>query len=55
MSRIAALLGGRFNIELQAYKSSFAQLRQQRHKQPFVTLWGHWLSMAEQKGTTVAV
>ena len=43
MSRIAALLGVRFDIEFQAYKSSFAQLRQQRHKQPFVTLWGHWL------------
>ena len=43
MRRIAALLGGSFNTEVQAYKASFAQLRQQLHDQPSVTLWGHWL------------
>lgn len=41
--RIAVLLRERFNIELQAHKPSFSQLRRDLHDQSFIALWGHWL------------
>lgn len=43
--RIAVLLRKRFNLELQANKASFAQLRRNLHKKSFIELWGRWLAL----------
>lgn len=44
--RIAAVLRERFNLELQAHKASFAQLRQDLRKRSFISLWGARLALS---------
>jgi hypothetical protein len=43
MLRLAVVLRDHFNLELQAHKPFFAQLRQGLRKRSFITLWGQRL------------
>lgn len=43
--RIAVLLRDQFNLELQAHKLAFADLRKQLHQQSFIALWGKCVAL----------
>jgi hypothetical protein len=43
--RVAVLLRNRFNLELQAHKTSFASLRKELRTKSFIALWGQRLAL----------
>jgi hypothetical protein len=51
--RVAALLRERFNLELQAYKASFARLRNELRTKSFIALWGQRLALSPDGAWTL--
>jgi len=51
--RIAVLLRERFNLELQAHKASFKQLRQDLGNRSFISLWGAKLVLSSDGWTLI--
>jgi hypothetical protein len=51
--RVAVLLRDRFQLELQAHKTSFARLKSELRTRSFVTLWGHSLALSPNGGWTL--
>lgn len=45
MLRVAVLLRDQFNLELQAHKTAFAELRKLLRSQSFIALWGKRLAL----------
>lgn len=46
--RVAALLRGRFGVELQFHKENFARLRRELRSASFIALWGQRLALTSQ-------